>query len=333
MTMRTKDGITVVTGASGHIGGNLARALLAQGRRLRLLVREDRRAVEGLAAELVMGDVTDPGSLARALQGADVVYHLAARISIVGEEGGLVQRTNVLGTRNVVEACLAAGVKRLGHFSSIHAFSQDPLEQPLDETRAPVPGKGSPAYDRSKAAGEQEIRAGLERGLDAVIVNPTAVLGPFDFKPSRMGEVIRGLSQRRFLALIEGGFDWVDVRDVAAGAIAAEERGRRGEKYLLSGHWLSLRELAGLVEEISGTRAPAWTSPTWLAHLGAPFVTAWSKMTGKQPLYTTESLYALRANRAISHDKATRELGYSPRPLRETVEDALRWFREHGGAA
>lgn len=327
---RGSGGLAVVTGAAGHIGGNIARALLERGRRLRLTVREDVRALEGLTAETVRADICDPDSLGRAFDGAEVVYHLAGRISIEGAEGGLVKRVNVLGTRNVVEACLRCGVRRLVHFSSIQAFCQDPLDEPLDETRGPARGNSLPAYDLSKAGGEREIRAGLERGLDAVVVNPTCVLGPCDYKPSRMGDTVLRLAQRRFPALVEGGFDFVDVRDVAFGAIAAEERGRTGENYLLGGEWHSVRELALLVEELSGARAPRFAAPLWLARLGAPFIEAYSKITRTRPLFTGESLAALRSNRHISHEKATRELGYRPRPLRDTIADTVRWFRERG---
>jgi dihydroflavonol-4-reductase len=322
--------LCVVTGANGHVGANLVRELRARGRRVRALCRDDTRALAGVAGlELQRAELEDPPSLARALAGASAVFHLAARISIVGEEGGLVERTNVRGTRHVVEACLAAGVRRLVHFSSIHAFEQRPVDDPLDEGRAPA-AADAPVYDRTKAAGEREVLRGVARGLDAVIVNPTAILGPHDYKPSRMGAVLLGLCRGEFLALVEGGFDWVDVRDVCAAAIAAEERGRAGERYLLSGRWRSVRELAELVAAAAGTRAPRWSAPIWLAHLGVPFAGLWSRLRGSQPLYTHESLHALRSNRCVSHERASRELGYAPRPLGETIADTLAWHRSVG---
>ena len=254
----------------------------------------------------------------------------AAIISIVGDQGGLVTRTNVEGPRNVVNACLTTGVRKLVHFSSIHAFEQRPHDVTLDETRANVEGPKHPAYDRSKAGGEAEIRAGIARGLDAVIVNPTAVLGPYDFKLSRMGTVVLMLAKRQLPSLVGGGFDWVDVRDVAAGAIAAAEKGRTGEKYLLSGRWASVKELAKVVQEVTGVKPPAFTSPMWLAKVGAPFMGLWAKATGTQPLYTHEALHALVSNRDIRHDKAAAELGYTARPLVDTVRDSVAWFRSAG---
>ena len=320
----------LVTGAGGHIGGNLVRALLAGGRRVRALVRNDTRPLEGLDVERVTGDVLRPETLAPALEGVDVVYHLAGIITIEGDPDGRVWQTNVEGVKNVAASCLAAKVRRLVHFSSIHAFRQPPLLERLDETRPLVEGETEMAYDRTKAAGHREVLAAVQRGLDAVIVHPTAVLGPIDFKPSAMGQVLLDLYHRRLPALVDGGFDWVDVRDVVAGALAAEKQGRTGQNYLLSGAWRSVKELADLAEEVTGVRSPRFTSPMWLARVGAPFLGGWARVTGRRPLYTADSLRALRSNRRISSDKARGELGYSSRPLRDTIADAFEWFRGAG---
>jgi dihydroflavonol-4-reductase len=232
--------------------------------------------------------------------------------------------------RNVVSACLTTKVRRLLHFSSIHAFDAVPLDAAIDETRPLAPStKKVMTYDRSKADGEREIIAGIERGLDAVVVNPTAVLGPFDFRPSPMGRVLLDLHFRRLPALVAGGFDWVDVRDVVDGAISASERGKRGDKFLLSGTHKPIAELAQMVESLTGTRAPRFVSPMWLARAGAPFAAAYSRAFGKEPLFTPESLHALRHHQQVSHAKATRELGYTSRPLEDTLRDTFAWFRSH----
>ena len=321
----------LVTGATGHIGAQLVRELLADGRRVRALVREDRRALAGLPVEEVPGDVRDPASIRRALDGVEVVYHLAALISLTGEQGGRVRAVNVEGTRTVVEGCLARGVARLVHFSSIHACSQAPRDEALDERRGAADPRHAPAYDRSKAAGERTVAAGVARGLPAVIVLPTAVLGPFDFKPSRMGRVLLDLAQGRMPALVEGGFDWVDGRDVARAAIAAEHAGRPGERYLLSGTFLPVTALAELVAELTGIPAPRFVVPQWLARSVAPAVLGWAKLTGSEPRFTPDSLLALRTGHArIDHARASAELDFHPRPLRETVRDALAWFAAQG---
>jgi len=309
------------------VGANLVRALLERGRDVRALVRRDDVSLAGLPIEQVRGDVRDADSLRPAFEGVEIVYHLAAKISIDGGHGGLVWATNVDGVRNVADAALDAGVKRLVHFCSIHAFEQQPADQMLDEARERVSGR-RPAYDRSKAAGEAVMREAVDRGLDVVIVYPTAVIGPHDYGPSRMGHIFLNLYYRKLPSLIEGGFNWVDVRDVVAGAMAAEERGRTGEGYLLSGHWLSVRDVADIAAQITGVPPPRLTSPMWLARVGAPFAEAYSKVFGGEPLYTREALLALRANRCITYEKAARELGYTARPTPETVRTIYEWLAE-----
>jgi dihydroflavonol-4-reductase len=321
---------TVVTGASGHIGANLIRALLARGRKVRALHHVNRRAIENLDVEIVPGDVCDPSSLRKAFKDADVVYHLAARISLSMNDYPVLEPINVTGTRNVVQACLDCGVRRLVHFSSIHAFIQETIGKPIDESCPLVEPRNCPPYDRSKAAGEKEVRSGIERGLDAVIISPTAVIGPYDYEPSFLGEALLNLACGKMPALVAGGFDWVDVRDVVESAISAEAKAPTGAKYLLSGHFASVCDLAVMVEEIIGTPAPKLVLPRWLAFVGAPFMAGFAQLTGKRPLYTSASVRALRTGQDVSHDRAARELGYQPRPLRQTIVDTFEWFRESG---
>ena len=320
----------VVTGSTGHIGANLVRTLLDNGVSTRVLIHEDKRAIEGLDVDAVAGDIRNMDSLINAFAGAEIVYHLAADISLSQSEWPQLEAANVTGVSNVVEACLRCGVRRLVHFSSIHAMTQEPMDIPVDESRSLVDSHRCPPYDRSKAAGEREVRRGIERGLDAIIVNPTAIVGIHDYRPSHFGEVLLSLANHKLPALVDGGFDWVDVRDVVEGAMRAEERAPTGAKYLLSGHWVSLPDLANLVEKITGMPAPGFVCPMALARFAAPFVSAFDHLAGKRPLYTSVSLRALRSNRNISHKRATLELGYSPRPFHETIIDTLRWFEKEG---
>jgi dihydroflavonol-4-reductase len=319
-----------VTGAAGHIGNNLVRALNERGIQPRVVVHEDVRGLEGLDVEQVKGDLLDAASLARAFEGCERVFHLAAFVSIDARDDARVATINVDGPRNVTEACLRAKVKRLVHFSSIHAFSVDPVDAPIDETRAPTSPEYPIAYDRSKAAGERVVRDAVARGLDAVIVNPTGVIGPYDYRPSPLGQVFLDLYHRRLPGLVEGGFNWVDVRDVASAALAAAERGRTGEGYLLAGEWVSVPDLARMAERATGVKAPRIVSPMWLARASAPLLTAFARAAGRRPLYTAASLTALRGHRHISNDKARRELGFDPRPTEEMVRDVYDWFRSRG---
>ncbi len=320
----------VVTGAAGHVGANLVRALAAKGSPVRALVHLDRRALEGLDIEVVAGDIRDPDSLLKAFEGAEVVYHLAALISIATDPWSLLEAVNINGTRNVVEACLNCGVRRLVHFSSIHTLTDTASDIPVDESSPLVESQRYPPYDRSKAMAEREVSQGIEKGLDAIIISPTAIVGPHDYKPSHFGEALLKLANGSLPALVSGGFNWVDVRDVVGGAMRAQEIAPTGAKYLLPGHWLSLREVAKMVEELTGVKAPGSVYPMWLARIGAPFVTAFDRLARRRPLYTSASLQALRGHHNISHQKASRELGYQPRPFRETLIDTLKWFEAAG---
>lgn len=322
--------MTVVTGASGHLGNNLVRALLQRGESVRALCLEDSSSLEGLECEVALADVRDADAMKRALADADMVYHLAALISINGGLNGAVHAINVVGVRNVMQSALENGVRRVVHCSSIHAFDLNATGGAIDEqTDRPRPGKQG-AYDLSKAAGEVEVRKAIADGLDAVIVNPTGVIGPGDPRPSRMGRVFLMLAQRRMPALVNGGFDFVDVRDVVAGALAAAERGRTGENYILSGAWTSVRNLATIAQSVTGVRAPRFTVPMFLARIGAPFASLYGRIRKREPLFTSESLHALRANRDISHAKAAEQLGYQPRPLADTIADTYDWFEQAG---
>lgn len=321
---------TLVTGANGHLGANLVRELLRRGERVRALVHRETSALRGLPVHLVWGDVCEPDGLRRAMTDVDIIYHLAAASPIDGSRGGLVPAVTVDGVRHVAEAALAAGVRRLVHCSSVQAFAQAPLAQPLDEQRPHVTPARAPAHDRSKAAGEAALRTVMERGLDAVIINPTGIIGPHDHRPSRVGRWLLAVAARRMPVTVDGGFDWVDARDVARAAIAAAERGQRGANYLIAGHWASLRELAVLGAAVTGVPAPMMEAPMWLARVGTPFATALGRIVGREPLFNGEALRALRTNRTIVGHKAAHELGHQPRPLRHTVADTYRWFAEVG---
>ncbi len=277
-----------------------------------------------------MADVRDEEALRRAFVGAELVLHLAAVISISGDRGGVVTETNVRGVRNVAVAARNAGARRMVHTSSIHAFRIAERSRPVDEASPRASAAYSGAYDLSKAAGEAELRAVIEAGLDAVIVNPTGIVGPNDFGPSRMGKVILQLARRTLPSLVPGGFNFVDVRDVVLGILAAGERGRTGENYILGGHWHPFTDIARMVTDATGARPPAFTTPTWLVRVGLPLVGAYGSLVGEEPLYTAESLAAAAASRRIVHRKAEAELDHRPRPLAETVRDTCRWFESQG---
>jgi dihydroflavonol-4-reductase len=324
--------IVTVTGASGHIGAFIVRGLLAQGRRVRAVYLGDAPALEGLDVEHVRADVTDRQVIGRAIQGSEVVYHLAALISLHERDAALMRRVNVDGVRNVVDACVEHGVRRLIHFSSIHAYQPRPPGETLDETCPLALGKhvDLPSYDRSKAEGTQRVHEGITRGLEAVLLHPVGVLGPADFKPSQIGDGLLKIANRQLPALIEGGFTWVDARDVATTALAAETRGRSGEHYLLGGPWVSVTEMGEMVYRAIGVRPPRLVTPMWVARMSLPFVRAASWLLGMDTPYNFASLHAIRTHRLVSYEKAVRELGHKVRPTQESVTDTMRWFQQRG---
>lgn len=317
-------GKVVVTGASGHIGANLVRELLARGYHVAALVRESSRALEGLDVEHHDGDVLDQDSLDRAFQGAGQVYHLAAYISIQTGERDKLRAVNVKGTGNVLRACCRQDVGTLIHFSSIHALDMRPLDRPVNEdTRLLRYGEGS-EYDDSKAMADRLVRDNDCASLTTRIVYPTAVIGPHDYHRSLTGQAIARMASGRLPVLVAGGFDWVDARDVAAGAIDAAEKGADGDRYLLSGHYRSVSEMACLVSRLCGIAPPRLTIPIRLAALALPLIGAWAQLRHQPPLFTRDSLAALASNPLISHQRATAALAYTPRPFESSIEDTLR---------
>jgi dihydroflavonol-4-reductase len=319
-----------VTGANGHIGVNLCAQLQARGHTVKALCHKHDFGLKHIPVECHKGDLLNSDSLRSFVKDADVVIHLAAKISIRGDHDGMVKKINVDGTRNILEATRESGAKRFIHFSSIHAFEQEPFDQMLDETRPIVSNNGF-AYDKSKAEGERMVLSAAGDGLDVLVLCPTAILGPTDYEPSLTGKAMLQLFRHQIPALVPGGYNWVDVRDVVDGCIASMEHGKCGEKYLLSGEWIDLKGISGIISHVTGHKTTSLVMPFWVATVGLPFITLYSKISGGDPLYTGESLYILRnGNHNIDCNKAKRELGYSPRKIEETILDLFTWFRENG---
>ena len=322
----------VVTGATGHIGNVLVRELLSRGENVRVLIPpfEDTTPLEGLEVERVEGDVIKVDSLVEAFKEADVVYHLAGIVSIMPGKSDLLYQVNVGGARNVAEACLKSGVGRLVYTSSIHALAAPLPGMVIDESLPFDPDKSMGEYDRSKAQATLEVLKAVEQGLDAVIVCPSGVVGPYDFKLSEMGRFFVDFVKGRLKVYIEGSCDFVDVRDVAIGHVLACEKGRTGESYILSGEVITVHALMLLLEGITGVRAPRSKLPVGLAQLAAIFTPLYHRLTRTKPLFTKYSIQTLVRGCNVSREKARRELGYSPRPLRESIVDAIQWFKENG---
>jgi dihydroflavonol-4-reductase len=318
----------LVTGATGHIGNVLVRQLLARGEKVRAFVRPHANltALRGLDVELFRGNLLEAEALVRALEGVEVVYHLAARISLDPGPDSETERVNLDGTRLLLAAARRAPIRRFVYASSIYAM-RIPPEGVVDESLPFDPQHARGAYDRSKAAASLEVQAAAANGLDAVIVCPTAVTGPYDFRPSEAGRGVLYNLPPGIKFYVNGAYDFVDVRDAAHGFILAAEKGQRGETYILGGDRLTVRDVAETIWETAGGWHAGIRLPDWTADLAAVILPFFSDA----PLVTSYSLAAIRSNSNISHARAGRALGYAPRPARQAVADAVRWFRRASG--
>ncbi len=320
-----------ITGAAGHLGAALLRELYCRNIPVKALVRDqDIRSCEGLHAEIVYGDMLQPGVLQNLFTGCDTVIHCAAVISVNGDKTGIVHRTNVDGTQLALDAALAAGVKRFIHISSIHAFQQQPTFEMLDEQRKNVTEKAF-AYDRSKFAGQQLALAANGINMEVIVINPTSIIGPYDFKPSLMGQVLIDLYKGKLPFIFNGGFDFCDCRDVANAIVNAIGMGRPGEIYLLAGKWYNLKQLAQFLSAVSTKKISPIALSKFAAKAGLPVVKLLALIKSQEPLYTNEAVEALfEGNRFINCDKAKDELGYNCRPFEETIHDSFHWYKNNG---
>jgi dihydroflavonol-4-reductase len=319
-----------VTGAAGRLGNVLTRALLERGHAVRALVEPEDPApsLEGTGASLVRGSILDPAAVVGLTEGVDLVYHLAARIHLGPDPDGITARINVDGTRHVLEACRRAGA-RLVHTSSHAALDRRPLSKPLDEGR-PLNLQDPCVYHRTKAEAEGLVLDAATRDLDAVVVSPGTLTGPHDYGPSLVGRILLDLYHGRVPALMEATTDYVDARDVAEAMVAAAERGRTGERYLLTGEVLSIHQMAGLLGVLTGRPMPRVVFPRWVGWALMPAENLHARITRRDPLFTPGMLRAAVSNPEVHHHKAARELGFAPRPVRDSLADTFAWFEAAG---
>lgn len=323
--------MNLITGGAGHLGNVLTRELLERGEKVRVLVLpgEDLKSLEGLDFELVEGNILDRDSLRAAMRGVDVVFHLAGLVSITEEKSHLLEEVNVEGTRNVIAVAKEMDVKQLVYTSSIHALERAPKGVPIDEQLPFDPANPAGPYDRTKAQASLLVKAASKEGLVTKIVCPTGVLGPFDYRRSEMGELILSWMRRGLHFMVEGAFDFVDVRDVAQGQILARDNGKSGETYILGGERIDLPWLHQIVQKVVGRKSPMITFPLPIALIVAPMAEAYYRLTGTKPRITRYSIETVMSNSAISCEKAKQELGYKPRSMVQTVTDTVKWWMEN----
>lgn len=326
--------IYIVTGANGFLGNNLVRTLCQNtNNQVRALVSSLGRAdaLQGLDCEIFEGDVTKPETLRDIFTvptGAKVyVIHCAAIVYIKSKPNPAVHNVNVLGTKHVAEETLKIGAKMV-YVNSVHAIPELPHGETMKEVDDFSPTRVKGIYAKSKAEAAQCILDMVKtRGLDACIVHPSGIIGPYDFKTSHLTQLIIDAATGRLKAGVKGGYDFVDVRDVVAGILSACHYGVAGECYILSGHYVSVADLLKMITQAAGRKPIKTFLPMWLAKLTAPLSELYYSIKKQPPLYTGYSLYTLESNAQFSHAKASKELNYSPRPIQDTIDDTVNWLK------
>lgn len=334
--MKENNAIYIVTGAAGHLGGYVVKELLLRGEEVRALVlpkehvpsfvvvnRHNLREYEG---NICKPQTLEP--LFNNFESRDLyVIHCAGIVTITKKPDKKVRDVNVGGTANIIAACRENQVKRLLYVSSVHAIPPQPRGHMTEEISNFDPDKVVGYYDKTKAEATQLVLDAAKDGLDALVVHPSGIIGPNGLPTGNMAQVITLYLNKKLPLAVKGGFDFVDVRDVAEGIVQACQKGRKGEGYILSNRYIDLEELFALLAEISGHKKPIYL-PLWVAKAFAPFVELHYKVTRKTPFFTGYSLHTLSQGVAFSHQKATQELGYNTRPLKESLSDIAAWIKQ-----
>ena len=323
---------TLVTGASGFLGSHVARLLVERGEAVRVLLRPTSRTrlLDGLAVERVSGELRDRRSLEKALCGVQAVYHVAADYRLWARDPREIYESNVQGTRNLLAAARSAGVKTFVYTSTVGTVAVPRAGVLPDETVVTSIDEMIGAYKRSKWLAEQEARQAAAAGLPVVIVNPTTPIGPGDAKPTPTGRIIVDFLNGRMPAYVDTGLNFVPVEDAAAGHLLAAERGRVGERYILGGVNLSLKQALTILSEVSGRPARRVRVPHILA-LAAGYADAvLSRLIGREPHIPLEGVRMARHSMVVNTERARAELGFSPGSLRAAFERAVRWYESNG---
>lgn len=322
--------VYIVTGANGHLGNTIVRQLKKRGEEVRGLILPTETAENQPGVTYYKGDVRDPAGLEPLFAGVKgretIVIHTAGIVDISEKVSQAMYEVNVGGTRNMVELCKEHGVHRLVYVSSVHAIPEKNKLQVLEEVDHFSADQVVGGYAKTKAEATQIVLDAVREGLDAVVVHPSGILGPFDSSRNHLVQMVSDYICGRLPACVSGGYDFVDVRDVAAGCIAAAQKGKTGECYILSNRHYEVKEVLRMVKDVEGGRRLP-VLPMWMAKAAAPVMGLIAKRKKTRPLYTAYSLYTLHSNDRFSHDKATRELNYHPRDLYQTIRDTVLWMK------
>lgn len=329
----TKAGPVLLTGATGFVGSGIARALLAHGYAVRALVRASspRANLAGLALEIIGGDICDADAVARAMAGARYLVHAAADYRLWARDPDAIARTNVAGTRTVMEAALRAGVERVVYTSSVATLALRPDGEAADEAAPAAEAAGTGAYKRSKLVAEQLVQTMILRNsLPAIIVNPSTPIGPRDIRPTPTGRIIVEAASGRMPGFVDVGLNLVHVDDVASGHVAALARGRIGDRYILGGENVLLENMLRDIARLVGRSPPRLKLPRGALYPIALAAEIIATATGREPFLTLDGLRMSRHNMYFTSAKAEHELGFKARPYAEGLRDAVDWFRAAG---
>jgi len=324
---------TLITGASGFVGSAVLRKLIGAGHEVRALVRvnSDRRNLAGLDVELFEGDLGDPVSLKRAVAGCNRLFHVAADYRLWIPNPDYMYNINVVGSTNLLRFAAEAGADRIVYTSSVAALGLTQDGSPANEETPVIPEKIIGHYKRSKYLAEQEVlKLFSDEQVPVILVNPSTPVGPRDIKPTPTGKIIVDTLNRRMPAYVDTGLNIVHVDDVAAGHLLASEKGKFGEKYILGGEDMTLKQILDVICDIAGLAPPRIRIPhnavlpiAWLAE-------CWARVSGREPMATVDGVRMARKKMYFSSDKAKNVLGYSARPARQGLADAIDWFRDNG---
>jgi dihydroflavonol-4-reductase len=321
-----------ITGASGFVGSAVARQLVAGGFSVRALLRRDspRTNLDGLLIDIVEGDMRDRDAVFRGAKDARYVFHVAADYRIWAPDPDDIMRTNLDGTRVVMEAARDAGAERIVYTSSVATLKLREDGLPTDETTPLYENQGIGAYKRSKIAAERLVDRMIGDGLPAVTVNPSTPIGPRDRRPTPTGRLIFEAAAGRMPAFVDTGLNLVHVDDVAAGHLAALKQGCIGERYILGGENMTLAELLGRIAQLTGRAPPCLRLPRPLIFPVAFAAEAMARVTKREPFVTLDGLRMAKYRMYFTSAKAERDLGYRARPAEEGLRDAIDWFRQEG---
>jgi len=322
---------TLVTGAAGFLGSHVTRQLVARGEEVRILIRSSstNRAIADLSLEYVTGDLRDPASLHRAMKGVKRVFHVAADYRLWARRSQDIYDSNVGGTKNLLDAVRRAGVQQLIYTSTVSTIAVDRPELPNEFTDSKLKEMIG-HYKRSKWMAEQEVLTAAKSGLPVIVAMPTTPVGPWDWKPTPTGKIVLDFLNGKMPGYVDTGLNFVGVEECAVGHLLVSEKGRIGERYLLGGENLSLKEMLDALSKITGLAAPRMKIPHSLAFGVACANTVFSRLLWREPGIPIESVRIARHHMFVDCSRAQRELGFKPGPVSAALERAVRWYESNG---